>query len=442
VSSESNAGTKQDEEDLDNASLVDISKHEQIEVARVSTDKSRLDISSSPTLFHQSKVDAMRSSLESQLVKNMTADPEIADEQRVPCYCPLFHVLCCAPQFLLRIFGIAPWGRGSFSKAYMSLSTFVPACLCVLSVNSALKQECSTMEAISYGSHPLACLLAMLSLRLKGAHTCFGSDDSVLVQYLDIGEFALEWHWKSLKQSIVIMFGGMMMLVAKACVMLDPACQSSASDDFGDIQIFIDLMTSILITGYFVAIMCCQVHVSSALYVAVDQCGSRLVGVTDLACALSKWELLQAVLRQAACSIEGVFCGFGLIHIIVFACTALQLMQGSVSLQQESLDDRCLAFWYGWMVPPWLFMLYVFYRAADVTELCARVPSLIHSWSLCSDEQQLYDRQRLVQYMVQSEAGYYVSGVRITSQLTMKVTYLLCVVTFTAVSQSTFMRGS
>jgi len=81
----------------------------------------------------------------------------------------------------------------------------------------------------------------MLSLRLKGAHTCFGSDDSVLVQYLDIGEFALEWHWKSLKQSIVIMFGGMMMLVAKACVMLDPACQSSASDDFGDIQIFIDL---------------------------------------------------------------------------------------------------------------------------------------------------------------------------------------------------------
>jgi len=191
-----------------------------------------------------------------------------------------------------------------------------------------------------------------------------------------------------------------------------------------------------------VAIMYCQVHVSSALFVAVDKCGSRLVDETDLADALSKWDLVQAVLRQAACSIDGVFCGLGLTHMIVFVCTGLQLMKGSGSLQQERPDDRCLAFLYGWMVPPWLLMLYAFYRAADVTELCTRVPSLIQSWSLCDDKQQLDDRQHLVQYMNQSEAGYYVSGVRITSQLTVKITYLLCVVTFTAVSQSTLMRDS
>jgi len=115
-------------------------------------------------------------------------------------------------------------------------------------------------------------------------------------------------------------------------------------------------------------------------------------------------------------------------------------MQGSASLQQERPDDCCHVLWYGWMdgrmdgrMDGWCHpgcLCCMFSIEQHITQLCARAPSLIHSWSLCSDEQQFYDRQHLVQYMMQSEVGYYVSGVRITSQLTVKITYVLCVVFF------------
>jgi len=447
VNKESSTATAQEEEDRNSlekmsassVSLEDITGPGENEDVHASTDKF---YSSSLMPFRPSKMNAMRSSLELQLVEKMTADPELVNVQRVPYIGRRFYVLCRAPRILLHLFGIAPWGAGLFSMAYFYLSPLVLAFLCALSLNKAVQQKLTVMETISGESHTLGCLLALLSFRKHGAHKCVASARSLLDQHATICGFPVEWHWKSFQQWLVIMLGGTVMLVAKLWFILDPACRSSRGDAQGDIEMLCDFMSLVLSTGYFTAIMYCQVLVSSGLSVAVDTSCAELAAEKDLALALSKWELLQAVLRQVAYSTEGCFCGLGLTLVMGFVCTLLQLMQGHESMVAESQDDRCLGLWYGWVVPRWMLMLYVFHQAAHVTDLCSQAPSLINSWSFCTDRQQRYDRQHAVQYIIHSEAGYYIGGVRITSQMKMKITYLVCVVTATVVSQKSAVTSS
>jgi len=166
--------------------------------------------------------------------------------------------------------------------------------------------------------------------------------------------------------------------------------------------------------------------------VAVDMCSMQLVKEKDLGSAMSKWNLLQAVLRQAAHAIDGAFCGLGLALVILLVYACLKLMEDA---RQSPADYSCIALWYGWMAPPWCIMLYVFFRAADVTQLCIRVPSIINAMSFGADEV-LYDTQDAAQYIIQSEAGFYIEGVRITSSMGVRITYLLCIVVWAVLSQS------
>jgi len=229
------------------------------------------------------------------------------------------------------------------------------------------------------------------------------------------------------------------MLTAKLWFVLDPACHCSAHDSdalYGNTEIYvlIDVICSILTAGFCTALLYFHVHVSSALVVSIDMCSMKLFSATDLGCAMSEWNLLQAILRRGAAVAEGPFCAQGFALLTLFVYAGLQVLQKRGSFHRLHGDGYCTALWYGWFVPPWILFLFVFFKAADVTELCSRVPSLINSWTFGEHKMQ-FNTQKAVQYIVQSEAGYYVNGVRITSHMTMKATYLLSVVVFTVASQ-------
>jgi len=370
----------------------------------------------------------MRSEMEASIVQSMSSAAFAEDGQRIPYRTARFSRLCHAPQVVLCIFGITKWGRGSLSALYCKLLTAVPAFLCALSVTLALQRGLTGMEAVCEGLHAFGCFTSMVSLQWRVAHRVIGLDECLLDEYAIIYKFPLEWRWISFKRFIVIMTGGALMLSGKLCVMLSPAYYGRASSDPGLILYICDLASSIFTIGFVVALMYCQVHVSSGLHVAVDTCTLRLFSATNLEQAMSEWNLLQAVMRRSAYAVDGSLCCLGLSFLMLFVYSCLRLMQGDHQLHLDGL-------WYLWMVPPWWLMLYVFYRAVDVTDLCARVPSLINSWGFGTCRI-LYDAQQAVQYVIQSEAGYYVSGVRITTQTSMKLTYLLCVVVSTVVSRT------
>ena len=75
----------------------------------------------------------------------------------------------------------------------------------------------------------------------------------------------------------------------------------------------------------------------------------------------------------------------------------------------------------------------LFFTAAEVTERCTRVPSLVNACIFGPGTDA--DRHYLVQYIVNSSAGFYMFQVRITSQMTVKFAHFFAVATFAVLTQ-------
>jgi len=67
--------------------------------------------------------------------------------------------------------------------------------------------------------------------------------------------------------------------------------------------------------------------------------------------------------------------------------------------------------------------------AAGVSDKCARVPSLINACNFSADPLD-EDRQYVVQYLLNSAAGFYVFEVRLTSEMILKCVYIVIAVAF------------
>jgi len=113
-----------------------------------------------------------------------------------------------------------------------------------------------------------------------------------------------------------------------------------------------------------------------------------------------------------------------------------QILRDPSSMQ----DWRQMALWLGWLYPPTLYFFYVMLRAAAVTEKASRVGPLVNSWNLQEEADTPLgmdlDRQYVVQYINQSQAGFFMKGVRITGFDVQKMLYYFAALTFTLVSRS------
>mmetsp|Transcript_85135 Transcript_85135/g.156000 ORF Transcript_85135/g.156000 Transcript_85135/m.156000 type:complete len:100 (+) Transcript_85135:2-301(+) len=75
----------------------------------------------------------------------------------------------------------------------------------------------------------------------------------------------------------------------------------------------------------------------------------------------------------------------------------------------------------------------VSFRAGAISYKCDRVPSLINSLSFGHDID--YERQYVVQYIINSMAGFYVLDVRITVEMVVKAAYISCALTLASVTR-------
>jgi len=167
-------------------------------------------------------------------------------------------------------------------------------------------------------------------------------------------------------------------------------------------------------------------YVIRVLTVTVDMFCYRLVIDPSMDEAMQDWNVLQALLRRAAGSVE-------LALIILLAMMAW--LVAAFSLDYVGLGSSLSTFR---LQLPWILMLCgvlrVFITAAGVTDKCARVPSLINSLSFGNG----YDReqQQLVQFIVSSSAGFYISNVRVCMGMLFRFVYLWSVVLFAILGKS------
>jgi len=74
----------------------------------------------------------------------------------------------------------------------------------------------------------------------------------------------------------------------------------------------------------------------------------------------------------------------------------------------------------------------LFIKAASVTESCSRIPSLVNSFHIDAAKEIDHDQQYLVAYIKNSDAGFYLNGIRLTPWIMVKTAYFLAAVSCTA----------
>jgi len=172
----------------------------------------------------------------------------------------------------------------------------------------------------------------------------------------------------------------------------------------------------IFASGVVAALTYCQLHVCAGLELMVDTFCTEFFEHADFAHGVAQWNLVQAIMRRSAQAVDLCFLS---VQTSVLTATLLIGMQSLLGPGSRERAFHCL--------PSSLFMVafmqYGQYRAAAVTERCSRAPALLNSFAVGGHEIN-FERQYLVQFILQSAAGFYVRGVRLTVFMMSKSTYL------------------
>lgn len=164
----------------------------------------------------------------------------------------------------------------------------------------------------------------------------------------------------------------------------------------------------------FSAVLYFQLHILSGLELAIDSFSINFFRAMDFQDALLEWNVVQASLRHISSKLSRSLlimgsscCGASLLCLIDLAFVRSDAGRGFAFLLQSF-----------WLLPPVIFFLYGLMRAAAVTEKASRVAPLVNSWTFHSDNEEMskgmdLGRQYVVQHIIQSEAGFYMQGMRL-----------------------------
>eukprot|EP00435_Cladocopium_sp_Y103_P020825 s2652_g5.t1 len=186
-----------------------------------------------------------------------------------------------------------------------------------------------------------------------------------------------------------------------------------------------------------------QLHILSGLELAIDSFTVSVFRDMDFEEAVEEWNVLQAMLRHVSTKLShsllvlGSSCAASILYLI-----ELTFLRANVANVRPGVQ---FILQYLWPFPPTIIFLYTLMRAAAVTEKASRVSPLVNSWTFESDGNQDYQmpewmdlgRQYVVQYINQSEAGFYMQGVRLRIFQVTKMCYYLSAILFAVVSQVT-----
>lgn len=206
------------------------------------------------------------------------------------------------------------------------------------------------------------------------------------------------------------------------------------------------LTFSIMAVG-FAAIAYTQLHLVAGLELAIDSFSINFFRDMDCGRALDEWNVLQATLRQTSTKLSvsmlilGICCGASMLFLVEIAFLADETR----FIPQDLNNGFPLLLFTAWVFPPVLLFLYVLMRAAGVTEKASRVAPLVNSWNLEVDEDMVDDtyshdwmdlgRQYIVQYIKQSETGFYMHGVKLHGFQVTKLGYYFGAFVFAIISK-------
>ncbi|CAJ1427558.1 unnamed protein product [Effrenium voratum] len=176
-----------------------------------------------------------------------------------------------------------------------------------------------------------------------------------------------------------------------------------------------------------------HLHLVAGLELAIDSFTINFYKELNIPQALEEWNVVQATMRQVSnklsqsLAILGSTCGLSL----------LLLLERVLISPHDFQVGWHLLFFCGWLFCPVLLFLYAMLLAANVTAKASRVAPLVNSWTFEEGSSRWMDveRQYVVQYIQQSEAGFYMNGVRLHVSNVAKLGYYLGAFVFAVISR-------
>jgi len=151
-------------------------------------------------------------------------------------------------------------------------------------------------------------------------------------------------------------------------------------------------------------------YICFALTGLLDLFGNMLIQQERILDAVTEWRDLQAVLRKSSSCIEWCLFILQFTAVAQVVTVALDLMSGHKTI---------------WEIAPFLVLaarsVLALFRAAQVTDKCTRMPSLLNLFFTVEMDREL---EYVVNYVQNSMAGFYVFEVRVTSAIALKLVYL------------------
>lgn len=338
---------------------------------------------------------------------------------------------------ILLVFGILPWsaGRPRASAAYQWAMRCAVAVFVVYFFMPSLRRylaalgwariwpRCPKLGAmclqregfLSQVPLPLGAVIMMLSFAMS-RHQAPLEETFALLQGVAVERGYEEWQRRQSRwDRAAFAFIWLCTVVATA------ASKSSVGESFGDegesAQVFGHCVAVVLFSTVVLCLAYSMVCICRSLVIMIDDFCCGVVGRTKLQDIADVWNLTQAVLRRASNAVENGF--LASFAMLAFTVPAL--------LVDVGLSGAEIAFA---ATLPALFvtcgLLYVLLLASTISEQCSRVPALINAISFGPDTH--YDRQRTVDYVASSAAGFYIFGMRLTTAMVVKIMYVWCIV--------------
>lgn len=257
---------------------------------------------------------------------------------------------------------------------------------------------------------------AFLGLFACGAlklYTSVGKCIDLLQAFADSQGFSEDWKKKNRGDAILASLLWCIAFAERArCVAtLTNHSQEDRSD--GVLSCIAFAVFSGLLTAEVLNIM----RVCRALSIVVDDFALRMVQSGNFAAAEKEWNVSQAIIRSACTAVQVVFLIIQstVVAAIILGVADFLIMQG----EHRDYGSQTALTSGGILI---LGLTQMFLRASGVTDHCTRLPSFINSLSFGDtlDASRMY----IVDYIVHSQAGFYVFEVRLTSDLVLKTMYL------------------
>lgn len=172
-----------------------------------------------------------------------------------------------------------------------------------------------------------------------------------------------------------------------------------------------------ILAGVILSLTYAMVFVCRSLSTLIDVFCCDVVGQTDLQDVSHVWNLTQAVLRKVSDSVETCFLTLCIVVMLVAPLLVVDVVLLGIQRSQMLLALP------GWLVA--CAVAYMLFLAAGISEKCTRVPALVNAISC--EETVGIERQKTVDYITSSAAGFYILDTRLTTGVVVKLTYTCCV---------------